>query len=359
MSDQKSCKETTICIVSPFPPPMGGMAIQAEKLKRLLSESNFSVRQVQTNQPLPLWISKLPFFRTMINLVVFIRQLNRELKQTDTVYLLTGFFNYFFWITLPALIITKLNRKKIVISARGGGAAQFFNKYGLIVKFILKRADSITTPSGFLRSVFVKSFSLKPAIVPNIADLSQFKFNRKTVFRPRLLVTRNLEEIYDVDCVIRSFKIVQDRYPNAILGIAGTGSQLEKLKQLVDKLGIGKKVIFYGEIAHKQIQKLYEEYDILVNASKIDNLPGAILEAFASGLVVISTNAGGIPFMIKNEKTGLLVDIGCCEDLAQRVITVVENPELGQAMAERGRAECQRYSWEHIKKKLIPILCAE
>jgi glycosyltransferase involved in cell wall biosynthesis len=291
-----------------------------------------------------------------VSLSAFLKNLNKILPQVEVVYFLTGFFNFFFWVTYPALLLIKIHRKKVILSARGGEARLFFQKYGPLVKPILKKVDAISAPSGFLKEAFGEVLGLDATIVPNIADFNQFKFRRREPIRPKLLVTRSLEEIYNVGCVIRAFKKVHDYFPESSLGIVGDGSQRQSLEKLVADLNLTGHVTFYGRVEHSKIQNCYDQYDIFLNASNADNLPGVILEAFASGLPVVSTRAGGIPHMVEDGMTGLLADIGDHEDLGGKVIKLIKEPELASMLAENAKIECQKYSWENVKTALIPLL---
>ncbi|MBU2453222.1 MAG: hypothetical protein KJ668_07905, partial [Proteobacteria bacterium] len=168
-----------ICLVSPFPPPLGGMAIQAGKLVNCLEKEGIGVIPVRTNIIWPRgaeWISKIPFIRTIVNSLVFFKYLVTAVRQCDVVYFLSGFFNFFFWITLPAIIIIKILGKKVILNARGGGAEAFFMRWKKIVGPVIRLADLITTPSAFLQDIFKKQLGITPVVVPNIADFGQFKF---------------------------------------------------------------------------------------------------------------------------------------------------------------------------------------
>lgn len=347
-----------ICLISPYPPPYGGMAIQAEKLAFNLEQSGIKILKVRTN---PIvsgkseYVSRIRGLRTIINLLYFLNNLDKALRKSEVVYFMTGFLDFFLWVTLPALLLIKLHKKPIILSARGGNARLFFQKYGWLVKPLFTRLNGITTPSVFLRDVFREAFHLEPVVVPNIADIDQFQFFPREYFRPRLIVTRNLEPSYDIECIIHAFRIVRSFYDDAVLGIAGSGSLRSVLEKKVVELGLKKSVIFYGQVDHKKIQQLYKEYDILVNASKVDNLPGSLLEAFACGLPVVSTNAGGIPYMVENGITGLLVNIGDHKSMAEQVINIVEKPELGKSLAKAALAETRIYSWRYIKPLLFSL----
>ena len=352
-------KKMTVCLVSPFSPPIGGMAVQAEKLCYILKTAGFEVVPVRTNSCFPdsfKWAVNLPFLRTVFNMAFFLINLNNALKKCDVVYFLTGFFNFFFWITLPAILLIKLSGNKIVLNARGGGAEAFFIRWKYLVRPFVKMSDIIVTPSGFLKAVFEKYLDVNPVIVPNIADFEQFNFIERRVFKPHLIVSRGLEEIYNVACVINAFKLVHDVFSDSRLIIAGDGSQRLMLEDLVNSLNLKEAVYFKGFVAHHNIQKLYDESDIFVNASNVDNFPGSLLEAFASGLPVVSTNAGGIPFMVEHEKTGLLVKKGDYQDLAKQVLRLLDDQALAYEIAQNAGKECLKYSSDSVKKRLVLIL---
>jgi len=352
-------KRKTVCLVSPFPPPYGGMAIQATKLVSLFENAGFDVLAVPTNPPMPAalnWISRVPGLRTLASLALFMRDLQRALKRADVVYFLSGFFNFFFWVTYPALLQIKLSRVPVVLSARGGDAARFFRRYKYLVAPVLRRVDLVTTPSGFLQKAFIDAFGITPVIVPNIADLEQFPFRMRTTLRPRLIVTRTLEEIYNGACVIRAFALVRERFPQATLDVVGDGTQREMLENLTQELGVEEGVTFHGRVDHARIRALYDDNDISVNASNVDNLPGTVLEAYACGLPIVSTRAGGIPYMVEDGVTGLLVDCNDCEALAARVIDLLEQPQLAQILITNGRREVEKYTADRVREILIPLL---
>ncbi len=348
-----------ICLVSPFPPPYGGMAVQAQKLCIVLKEAGFTVVPIKTNSDFPRnlkWVGKIPFIRTVVNMFLFLINLHHALKKCDTVYFLTGFFNFFFWVTAPAILLTKISGKKIILNARGGEAGMFFEKWKYVVRPLVKMTDLVVTPSGFLKEIFDRQLNIKAVIVPNIADIHQFTFVERQVFKPRLIVTRGLEEMYNVACVIRAFKLVHDEIPKSALAVAGDGSQRTMLENLTAALGLKDAVRFHGFVEHRMIQKLYAENDIFVNASNVDNFPGTVLEAFASGLPVVSTRPGGIPYMVTHEKTGLLVEINDHQAMAEQILRLLDDQKLASLLVQNARIECLNYTSEAIKSKFLLIL---
>jgi glycosyltransferase involved in cell wall biosynthesis len=332
------------------------MAIQAEKLSSAFEKRGWIIHRVAVNQKIDAhlaWINRIPVARTMLRTFLFLKALNLALKRCRTIYLLSGFFDYFFWVSAPAILLTKARNKRIYLSARGGAAGKFFDRHGWLIRPIIRLLDGVTAPSPFLRDEFKRSFATDATIIPNIADLNQFRFQVRPAIRPRLLCARNLEPIYNVACSIQAFAAVKSRYPDAIMGIAGDGSEKTKLQALCHELGVSEAVTFMGQVLHAQMPEIYRDYDILINSSNEDNLPGVILEAFASGLPVVSTRAGGIPYLVEHETTGLLVEKKNAQALAAAAIRLIDNPSLAAIIASNAHKICAGYSAD----KAVSDLC--
>lgn len=348
-----------ICIAAPFPPPYGGMAVQAEKLSLALERHGWRICRVAVNQPFSrrlAWVDRIPVARTVVRTLLFLNALRRALRHHDTVYLLSGFFGYFFWVSAPAILLAKARRKRIFLSARGGAAGRYFRKYGRLIHPLIMMLDGVTAPSPFLIRAFHESFGVSVRLVPNIADLDQFRYRERSPVKCRLLCARNFEPIYNVSCTIRAFAAIRQRFPDAVLGLAGDGSARRELESLCRELGVSESVTFMGQIPHNRMQSVYEDYDILINSSNEDNLPGVILEAFASGLPVVSTCAGGIPFLVENGVTGLLVEKDNPAALAQAVMRLLEDPPLALRLAANARRSCERFSPEGAVREMERLL---
>src|SRR5205807_2030632 len=147
---------------------------------------------------------------------------------------------------------------------------QFFRSFGWLAGFVFKRANVITTPSEFLAEVIRNSFGLRVSIVPNILDITSFKYRQRNEIQPKLLVTRHLEKIYDIESVLRAFRAVQKNHPDASLWIAGTGDREKHLRQLASTWNL-MNVRFLGHVSHEDLPAVYDQCDIYINASLVDN----------------------------------------------------------------------------------------
>jgi glycosyltransferase involved in cell wall biosynthesis len=345
----------SVLIVAPSPPPYGGMALQAQLLHNLLTADGHEVLFCASNHPLPRHLRLLdgvPFVRTIARFAVMFPRLWRDAGTVETVHIFAASWWYFFLVVVPAVLVSYGRRRRIVLNYRGGAAEQFFGYYGWAVRRFFLMADVITAPSEFVAEPIRRRFGVPVAIIPNILDFGTFSFQERTEFRPKLLVSRHLEEIYDIESVIRAFRAVKERYPEASLSIAGTGSQEKRLRALVADWGL-ENVRFCGYLKRPELRALCAECDILVNASRVDNFPGALIEASAAGLAIVSTCAGGIPSIYRTGENALLVPVGDWEALAVAVQRVLESPTLGAKLTKSAREMVGQCEWRAVRELLF------
>lgn len=338
-------------VVGPLAPPMGGMANQCEQLVRLLSSEGVHVEVVRTNCPYrPQWVGRVPLLRALFRLVPYICSLWRSAGRTHVIHLLANSGWAWHLFATPAVIVARMRCVPIIVNYRGGGADAFFANAPRYVLKMLAKASLCVTPSVFLQRIFAK-YGLASTVIPNIIDLARFAPVAPHAFgmAPHLVVTRNLEPIYDVATAIRAFSLVQTVYRGARLTVAGTGPELAMLRALCVTLNLVEAVHFAGAIENARMPDLYASADCVLNSSKVDNMPIAILEAFASGVPVVSTSAGGIPDMVIHGVNGLLVPVGDDGAMATEVLRVLQQPKLACDLRQAGLQEAQKFTWLQIR----------
>ena len=217
----------------------------------------------------------------------------------------------------------------------------------------------VTVPSGYLKGVIKEYLDIESLIVPNFSYLDEFKYRFRSNFSPRILCSRNFDKIYNIPCIIRCYRLIKDKYPQATLGLVGDGVERKNIEKLVSDLGLKREVRFYGKVAHHKLPEIYDNYDIFLNASEVDNFPASIIEAMASGLAVVSTNVGGIPYIVHDGKTGFLVDRGDYVSMAKKAMSIIENPLLISEMTKKARQETEKYRWENVKKVFLDTVFGE
>ena len=191
------------------------------------------------------------------------------------------------------ILVGRLYGRKVVVHYHDGRAAQHLA--GWRSARLLRLADRIMTPSGYLVRVFAQ-YGYRAEAIFNTIDLGRFRYRERNPVAPVFLHNRGMEELYNIPCALRAFGLVQQRYPASSLVLAHDGPLRGALERMVAEWGL-RNVRFVGKVEPESIPKLYDEAGIYLTSSNIDNMPLSLLECYASGLPVVATQAGGIPDM--------------------------------------------------------------
>jgi glycosyltransferase involved in cell wall biosynthesis len=255
--------------------------------------------------------------------------------------------SYFGFMTVVMChVVARVLRKKLVVVYHGAAAQDFFDRFRCLRRFLTTN-QPIVVPSGFLQAVFA-AYGVDCTVIPNAVDLTRFPFRARTGLSPRILSTRNLAPVYNIRGAIDALVIVQREYPNATLTIVGAGALRAELEAHVRRQGIVG-VTFLGRVDNEKIPAILAEHDVFINASLQDNLPGSVLEAFASGLPVVSTNVGGIPYLVQDQVTGLLVPPDDAAALAAGITWMLAHRPEALAMALRAKESLAEYDAESVR----------
>jgi glycosyltransferase involved in cell wall biosynthesis len=266
------------------------------------------------------------------------------------VHIFSAAYSSFLLAPLPAMLVARALGKPVVLNYRSGEAPDHLER-SAIARAAVARVDKNIVPSRFLVDVF-EGFGIDAAEIPNIVDLDRFAFRERNPLQPRLLSTRNFDALYNVAATIRAFRLVQDRWPDATLTLVGGGGQESDLRALVSQLRL-RHVRFVGRVAPQEIAAYYAANDIYIQSPNIDNMPTSVIEAFASGLPVVSTEAGGMPAILTHERHGLLAPLGDFEMLAAHVLRLIADPERARDMARAAFATCQACTWPAVRQQWL------
>ncbi len=351
-------KPQSIALVGPLPPPFGGMANQTLQLSRLLESEGIKVILVRTNSPYqPKWIGEIKGVRALFRLIPYLLDVWMTLQKVQLVHLMANSGWSWHLFAAPVIWMAHLRKVPVVVNYRGGEADTFFSKSIAWVRPSLRRVSKVVVPSGFLEHVFSR-FDVASAVVPNIIDLERFCCTEKRVLNkrsPHLIVCRNLEAIYDVGTAIRAFSSIVAAHPKARLTIAGEGPERSALEQQVREIGIEPSVTFTGRLDPEKMASLYKSADIMLNTSRVDNMPNALLEAMSAGVPIVSTDAGGIPYMVEDGETALLRPIGDWQGIADAGLMLLEQDAVYQRLSEQGAEDVSRYRWESVQPMWMAI----
>jgi glycosyltransferase involved in cell wall biosynthesis len=355
-SEKRRRDKLRLLVVGPSLDILGGQAVQAARLMtRLREEPSLGIGFLPINPRLPGVLRKLQaikYVRTVVTSIWYVAALLARVRKYEVIHIFSASYFSFVLAPTPAILISRLYGKRIVLNYHSGEAGDHLERWPSAIK-TLKLAHEIAVPSEYLVRVFAR-FGLNAQAIYNTIETDVFHFRARPHPGLRFLSNRNLEAHYGVDSVLHAFSIIQKQHPEASLVVAGDGSRRRMLEALARELEL-RNIEFTGQVNHAQVTELYDRADIYLNGSLIDNQPLSLLEAFACGLPVVTTNAGGIPDIVSNEHTGLMVECGDHEGMAAAALRLLEDNELAQRIISEARNECRKYSWSAVRDQWVQL----
>jgi L-malate glycosyltransferase len=334
---------------------------QAELLVRSLEARGERVVRVWTNLgtgPLAQRLDRVQRLRSVLRLPLFCLRLLLALPRVGVVHVFSHSGLGFFLFTAPSVLLGRLFRRRVIVNFHSGDAEPFFAAWPRLTAAVLRLAHVIVVPSGFLVGVFAKR-GFPSVVVPNICELDRFSPPQDGPLRPTFVVARHLEPKYNCATVLRGFARIHAHDAAARLEMLGDGSERKVLERLAEELGVAQAVRFSGYVPNERLPERFREASIFLNASRVDNMPISILEAFAAGLPVVSSNAGGIPFMVDHGTTGLLFDPEDDAALAHAALALLSDTARARQMTRAAAESAKQYRWEAIYPKWRELYHAE
>jgi glycosyltransferase involved in cell wall biosynthesis len=336
--------------VAPSIAILGGQAVQAQRLLQAWQDdpdiAAFLV-PINPEPPRPLRpLARIKYVRTVLTQLSYLPLLVRALARADVVHVFSASYFSFLLAPLPAVIIARLLGRPVLMNYRSGEAPDHLGR-SRIARFTLRAVDQNVVPSRFLQTVFA-AHDIRAVVIPNIIDRARFPFRLRNPLRPHLLSTRNFEPLYNVACTLRALAAVQRRFPEATLTLVGGGSEEPTLRRIVKEQGL-RGVRFAGRVPPEDICRFYAAADIYVQTPNIDNMPSSIIEAFASGLPVVSTDVGGVPAMLTDGMHGLLAPAGDSDRIAAQVMRLLEDPALARRLVCAAYEATNGLVWDRVR----------
>jgi L-malate glycosyltransferase len=348
-----SGRRIRVCLVGPSLDILGGQAVQLQRLLGRLAEVpelDVSFLPVNPRLPGPLRaLQRVKYVRTVATSVAYLSSLVRTLGTYDVVHCFSASYFSFVLAPLPAMTVARWYGKGVVLNYRSGQADDHLVRWPSAVRQ-MRRADAIVVPSGYLVDVFAR-FGLEAQPIFNFVDVDAITFRHRERPAPVFLSNRNFEAHYNVACVLRAFAAIQREVPDARLLVAGDGPQRAMLHALARQLAL-RDVEWKGPVAPRDMPALYDAADVYLNAPSIDNMPNSIIEAYAAGLPIVTTDAGGIPYIVSHDRTALMVPSDDDAAMALAALRLLREPGLAARLSIAGREEClTKYTWPAVREE--------
>ncbi|CAM3615235.1 glycosyl transferase, group 1 family protein [Flavobacterium saliperosum S13] len=269
-------------------------------------------------------------------------------KQTDYVLIDTYSTSGFWFAFLVSQLCRVLNKHYIPI-LHGGNLPNRLQNNPTLCRMVFGHAYRNVAPSHYLLEAFRRFGFTNLVFIPNTIEIDRYPYLERKEFRPKLLWVRAFDQIYNPKMAVTVLNELQKRYPDAQLCMVGPDrdGSMEHCKDyaLENKVTVR----FTGRLPKEAWIALAAEYDIFINTTHFDNTPVSVMEAMALGLPVVTTNVGGIPFLLKDREEALLVDDGDGEGMVKAICTLMENPVLTQRLVQNARRKAESWDWEVVK----------
>jgi glycosyltransferase involved in cell wall biosynthesis len=257
-----------------------------------------------------------------------------------------------------ACALLRLLRKPIVLTLHGGNLPSFSRKHPARIKRLFASARAITCPSAYLFTE-MKEYRTGLILLPNGIDLSLYTFRPPQPPLRNLVWLRAFHQIYNPDMAVRVLHELRNQHPDSLLTMIGPDKgdgSLERSKALAASLGVSHAIDFRGPVLKSDVPRELEKVDIFLNTTNLDNTPISVIEAMACGLPVVSTNVGGLPYLLTPDKTGLLIPPNDHQAMALAVKRLSSEAGLSERLSQAGRTLVESFDWRIILPRWEALL---
>lgn len=296
---------------------------------------------------------KNPIVRMLDMLFAVIRYRKSDFVLIDT-YSTSGF-----WFAFMVSQLCRLLQLKYIPILHGGNLPNRLNNNPRLCSMVFRNAYQNIAPSRYLMEAFKDYGFTNLTFIPNPLEIKRYHFTERLQIRPRLLWVRSFSEIYNPTMAVDVLYELKKIYPEASLCMVGPeqdGSQMTCRQYAREKQC---DVLFTGKLSKEAWLVLSQEYDVFINTTHLDNTPVSVMEAMALGLPVVTTNVGGIPYLLNNGSDGLLVDDNDVVAMVKAVQKLIENPEFTQTIIQNALKKAKSWDWSHVKLQWDKLLMAQ
>lgn len=244
----------------------------------------------------------------------------------------------------------RLANKPYVLTLHGGNLPVFARQWPRRVRNLLHSAVAVTVPSRYLLEQ-MRAYHDRLHLLPNPLEVNAYSFKLRTVARPHLIWLRAFHELYNPSLAPRVLAALAKEFPEVRLTMIGPDKgdgSLPRTKGLARELAVSDRVLFTGAVPKRGVAAQLNKGDIFLNTTSVDNVPISVLEAMASGLCVVSTNAGGIPYLLEHERDALLVSPNDANEMAAAVRRILTDPKLAARLSAAARKKAEQHDWSNI-----------
>jgi glycosyltransferase involved in cell wall biosynthesis len=262
-----------------------------------------------------------------------------------------------FWFALVVGLLCRILNVKYVPILHGGNLPARLKKSKIFSDLLFKKSYQNVAVSGYLHHYFNLA-GYSSIVIPNNIDVNSYKFKSRNNIKPNILWVRSFHKDYNPNMAIDVFVKLKKEFPDATLTMVGPekDSSLSIFKEYAEKKYVQDSIKITGKLSKPDWHKLSEECDIFINTTNYDNTPVSILEAMALGLPVVTTNVGGIPFLLDNGVNAILVEKNDSDSMSKEISKLLESSEYVKKLTSKALTKVSSFDWDTVKFEWIKLL---
>lgn len=280
--------------------------------------------------------------------------LNRS--TVDVVIIDTYSSTAFYFALMCGLLCRSLGLHYIPV-LRGGDLPNRLKESPYLSQLLFRSAFKLVAPSNYLYKHFIEAGFKQTVIIPNYIDINNYPFKHRTSPSPKILWVRSFHVTYNPNLAVDILVLFKKQFPAAELCMVGPDKDgsMDVFKAYAEEKGVLGDIKITGKLEKKDWIALSGSYDIFLNTTDFDNTPVSVMEAMALGMLVVSTNAGGVPAIIEHKKQGFIFPCGDAELGATAIIEIM-NPPMAESISLNARNQACLWDWQVVRSQWRSIL---
>ena len=228
---------------------------------------------------------------------------------------------------------------------------------GVNERYVISRIPNIIVEAASIRDLISEWTKSRIYVVPSGIEyetIQDFQLRASLDQSPDVSIVGGLQRIKGVDILINAIAIVIRSIPDINVSIAGSGPQERELKSLAKRLNLDSHINFLGYVSEEEKYQYYKACKIVVVPSRWDCQPITLFEAAASGKPVIASDMSN-PGIVEEGVTGLIFESEHVKDLADKILTLLNDDRLRETMGNIAKERVKDYDWSKIAEKTVEV----
>jgi len=262
-----------------------------------------------------------------------------------------------FWFAYFAGSMARLIKVPYITILHGGDLPSRLTKSKRLCNNLFSNSHANVAISGYLKHEFERR-GIKVTLIPNIININNYTFKLREKMQPRLLWVRSFHRQYNPNMAADVLKELLKIYPEAELCMVGPDKDgsMEEFRNYIAEKGLADHVTITGKLSKKDWIDLSSDYDFFINTTNVDNTPVSVIEAMALGMCVISTNPGGISYLLKNGYDSILVQKDDSQSMAESIASLIRSSESSSLLSSNARKSADGFDWGYVRELWFSLL---